>query len=75
MKKIVKMFINYFFTIIYSWKFLKNEGILSGDFVRAEMLLLPGKKRKLVRKTDVLKDEINIIKISTNRKRQWQSRV
>ena len=60
-------------TIKDVFKFLTKEGILSGDFVRAEMLLWPQEKRKLVRKTELLKDAVTVVKISTNRKRQWQN--
>ena len=52
--------------------FLSREGILVGEFVRAEVLTERGEK-KLVRKTDVLNEATTVIKISTNRRRQWQN--
>jgi ribosome-binding ATPase len=52
--------------------FLSREGLLVGEFVRAEILTETG-VQKLVRKTDMLSEVATVIKISTNRRRHWQN--
>jgi ribosome-binding ATPase len=51
---------------------LKRLGALSGEFVRAEGIGNIGEKPKLVPKYDIVHKSNRILKIMTNKRREWQ---
>jgi hypothetical protein len=52
---------------------LKRLGALAGEFVRAEGAGRLGEKAKLVPKNEVIGKHNRILKIMTNKRREWQS--
>jgi hypothetical protein len=52
---------------------LKRLGALGGEFVRAEGAGNVGEKAKLVPKHEVVNRSNRILKIMTNKRREWQT--
>jgi hypothetical protein len=52
---------------------LKRFGAMGGEFVRAEGAGNMGEKPKLVNKLDILNRSNRILKIMTNKRREWQN--
>jgi len=54
---------------------LKRMGALGGEFVRAEGAGDIGDKGKLIPKTDIVGRNNRILKIMTNKRREWQTKI